>query len=504
MNDKEYAQEFVDLIAESIQLFIDVSEEKLCVLRAHIMYDTSYNTIKTVIDKTKETGVRSFLDEIKRVLNHARTLEEDQKQLQGMLLCRCMDEVVTYESQENVWENGKFSLFSLVTLESDLRPQIIQEMNSNKEKIGLCIAPRFLVSTAIIRNDEEEITRNLYSRDALYGINGSLNNISYYQWDESVPVVHHVVLTERYLSEDDIALDATTVAFTPISDKQDLLNFSEPFAQKIYETSCNVVSVVGLQDAEHIEKNFKKSWMEACKHSVDIFFAPEMLATKKMIEIEDGGSVFLEALLMQAMIEGYYPPRLTIMPTYWKDGRNIAYVFDEMGRLCGMQQKRFPFINVKEKWVENIRVDEQPDVLMIHLKNRQRVAIAICAEFLERDYASQFLCEKLGATLILVPAYSLGEQDFINALSSLKPYGTSVIWGNCCGAAYRNQNNRSRIIGGVSYAGIDSISRLGGVCNCDFECKDREGCTFLIEIPRKVVQNKPMSSEAPRILHLDP
>ena len=141
---------------------------------------------------------------------------------------------------------------------------------------------------------------------------------------------------------------------------------------------------------------------------------------------------------------------------------------------------------------------------MIHIKNQQRVAIAICAEFITNvERISHFLCKQLEATLILVPSYSNGERDFIDSLPTLKPYGTSVIWGNCCGAVYdeQSQGPTQRAIGSCSYAGIDNPNRFGRKVKCNFRCGTSSSCFFVIDIPTIVSQSKVNSSSAPEITH---
>ena len=129
----------------------------------------------------------------------------------------------------------------------------------------------------------------------------------------------------------------------------------------------------------------------------------------------------------------------------------------------------------------------------------------ICAEFLlgMKPYVSEFLCSQLGATLILVPSYSLGEQDFVSALSALKPYGTSVVWGNCCGAVpHKGGQAATRIIGGCSYAGIDEQTRLGSVSECAFHCGECKTCFFMVNIPTRILLEKPDSPQAPTVFHI--
>lgn len=143
---------------------------------------------------------------------------------------------------------------------------------------------------------------------------------------------------------------------------------------------------------------------------------------------------------------------------------------------------------------------------MIHMKNQQRIAIAICAEFIANpERITHFLCEQLCATLLLVPSYSNGERDFIDSLSTLKPYGTSVIWGNCCGAVHDDKPHAhmQRTVGGCSYAGIDCPNRFGTMAKCNFHCGTSSVCFFVVNIPTAVSQGKISPGSIPKIEHIN-
>ncbi len=500
MNNLKNVQKILDFLAEIIGLFVNISKRQLHILQVHPMYEDFYNEIKDKINNIKNGKPEDFINIVEQLITEAKKKKEEQKPLFAMVLCKYIDELITYEPSENsVWENSRFSIHNVISLESELRPLIIHDLNTNKESTGVCIAPRFRVSNARV-SSEIGGERNLYSRDALYGINGLLQHVMYYPYDESEPNVSHIILPER-VRENSVP-EHTKIAFAPLSDRKNMLILSEKMQNKIFDIPCEVIQMKGISDEEHIEKQVVNSWKLACELGVDIYFAPEMLATAKMVEIEDKGSLFLEPLLMQAVANGKLPPRLTIMPTFWKNETNSAYVFDEMGRLCGVQNKGYPYVNVKKRWVEGIRVQNKPDVLLIHIINQQRIAIVICAEFLANSkFIKEFICEKLGATLVLIPAYSEGEQDFLNGISTLRPYGTTVVWGNYCGAPYVDENNNKRVIGGVSYAGMDSVYRMGKACICNFKCKQNTGCIFLIKIPTNIIQTKPETMEPPKISH---
>jgi len=163
-----------------------------------------------------------------------------------------------------------------------------------------------------------------------------------------------------------------------------------------------------------------------------------------------------------------------------------------------------PYIDERNGQAEALEPPPTTEVLIVHLENQQRVAFAICAEFLARpDFIRNFLCGKLGATLILVPSYTHGEQDFVDTLPILKPYGASVVWGNCCGAVTSHDGGAvKRIIGGCNYAGIDGQSRFGSENLCKFQCGKCKTCFFEISIPTDICWDKPDSPQTPKVSHM--
>ena len=104
---------------------------------------------------------------------------------------------------------------------------------------------------------------------------------------------------------------------------------------------------------------------------------------------------------------------------------------------------------------------------------------------------------------MIVPSFSLGEQDFATTIDAVKRFGTSVVWGNCCGAVPAKGNPpMERIVGACSYAGADEIHRFGSVKKCNSSCVGVKSCVFCIELPTRVAQNKPDAMPMPEISHL--
>ena len=235
----------------------------------------------------------------------------------------------------------------------------------------------------------------------------------------------------------------------------------------------------------------------ACAHNVDIVFTPEMLGTTQTEEQTGNYNMFVRQIYMNAVTGGKKPPLITVMPSYWHGGVNSAAILYRDGKILGRQKKYTPYINFKSCSAEGIQLETIKEIYLIHIYGVHRIAISICAEFIS-DFNRNLICEQLGATMIIVPSYSHGERDFTNQSGTLFPYGTSVLWGNCCGAV----THSPRITGGGSLVGSNEIHKMGSVCRCGFSCNSSKGCLFIIDLPLKVTCSKDTLSSLQPIQHI--
>lgn len=494
------AQNYINRMASALRVLAAARREQLQRLLAAAEGERIAAQVRARFDAAACGSEEELLDTIDALLAEMQAAAGTRQRIYAYAISLCMDQRITYDEGERVWKNGRLSLYSLLPIQSDKMGLVITSLNTNRGETGVCLAPKFPVSTAHRPGEEEGEGESLAARGMLYGINERLRCVSYYPWTEGTPNVRHIILPERLLREEGaLPPKRTRIVFSPLTDRQGLLK-TEDALQEIEGESYCVRSVAALTDDAHIERRFAESWLAACEHSPDIFFAPEMLATERMARVENGMSCFLRPLLKRAALSRRRPPRLTLLPTRWENGANALLAFDETGRHLGTQFKRVPYVNRREGYMEALAAPESTDVLLIHLKGYQRVAVVICAEFLQEtaEYVSAFLCAQLGATLIVVPSYSPGEQDFMRALSALRRYGASVVWGNCCAAA----TDAERIIGGCSYAGADELRRFGDACECGFRCDGCEVCFFMLDLPARLLLEKPSSPDAPSIFHV--
>lgn len=505
MGHRDFAQEYINLMAEVLRPLFSISDNRLQRLNAVIDGPKIREEVRNRGNAAKMQGAKPLLIELKEMIAEMNEQPCGKWELYAVALCEWMDQQITYADPSEAISGGMVSLYPLVPVCSNAQPVILSSLNTNVKETGVCVAPKFPVSMAQMRMDGVLEDRKMAMRGTHFGINDRLINVSYYRWNEKTSHVKHVILSERVLIEEDkCPPDHTKIGFSPITNRHDLLK-TEITVEKTDGLQLRRKAVKEITDAGHVETRFSASWLMACEESLDVVFGPEMLATDAMVSVEKQGSKFMKSLLKQAAKRGLRPPRLTILPTHWKDGKNRLLIFDESGKHIGTQCKHIPYVSAKENYEEALQspVEEQ-DILLIHLKNQHRIAIAICAEFLAgmREYVDDFLCAQLGATLILVPSYSDGEQDFVKALARARPYGTTVVWGNCCGAVPNgNGKIRAKIIGGCGCAGVDDLSRFGSEANCGFHCGQYEGCLFTVHIPTRVPMEKPNAQPPPVIGH---
>ena len=461
-------------------------------------------------EEPEEGRVQALLTQIDAIL-YEQT--EVNRVIRAMAIVQDIDSRIVFEKNDNP---HFISLSDLVKMVPDTEDVMkVAALNTNAEETGIVIHPKYPVSHARVLYDQWT-DRSFSVRGIQQGLNARLSHLIYFpaafegRSGESYSYqVYSLIMPERRTikpGENRAGIHTTKIGFTPISDDDTLLVTEQIPAEKMTHTIRQIpyegIAVKAIRDPEKIEKRFERAFYEACKHDLDVFCSVEMLCTNKMKEVTGGQSDYLKDLIRKAKLEGLSVPRLILMPTRWEDKSNYLLIFDENGTLLGKQYKRTPYVDEKNGRVEALDLSKATnEIYLIHLKNRQRIAVVICAEFLANlEYVRDFLCGWLCVTMILVPSYSKGEQDFVASLPIYNNYGVSVVWGDCCGAV-KTQEGGKRIIGGCSYAGTDKINRLGDWVDCQFNCRGKPYCLFKLEFETSVEQEKPGSPDVPIVRH---
>lgn len=422
---------------------------------------------KKEFDSLWKLGIDNFLSGLENKIIQLENSTTQDRYIIAYTFCIKMDEKITYENNNN---QNKMSIFSLVSVKPN-RPTIKSEpLNPNYTETLIEIHPKFEVYN-ILEISEQNKNRELANKDAFTGINGLLKKISYTTHSPKYKI------TDIILDfPDSFTGDSLTIGFSPMTN-QDMLK-SENKQTIVNGLSFEVLASTIRENKEaFLEKRLEDLWIKASKLNADIVFFPEMLGVKSWEIIENSYHPSVKKAFEKVTELGFSPPKLTFLPSFCENYSNSISIVYQDGQALGKQNKQRPFIDRNNYKMEAVTPIETQTIIVVHIPGVHRIAIMICSDYLTCSFDMQRkLFADLGITLLLVPSYSRGEQDFINKLSELKKYGTSVVWGNCCAAT-----KPKRIIGGCSIAALDDLQRFKDYAHCNNECK--KSCLFLIKIP---------------------
>lgn len=493
MPSKQEVSKFMDILAKACSLVCDfpLSYSQLKTL---VGYELEYQQMDTFLD-SNWTGckISDFLDVVEKTVDGLYEVNNQSRYVKALAICIWMDQKVSYVPSTHSKDQKYFSVHSVVKLQQN-QVLAVATLNTNQKETKIQLGPKFEVVHAI--EGEDNRVRSLASRDARFGLNRDMNNVLVAPWSEGLKVENLILPYDSIIGKRDGMLK---IAFLPLSDQGNILRKNECIVTWD-GIELKGVEITGLCHPTLIENRFIESWKEACRQQADIVFAPEMLGTAKIEQTEvhdsNGALTYYNTLIhktaLEMLVREYKsPPNITILPSYWQEGINDASLIDNNGQVLAHQRKHVPFIDTTLHTMEALRKPETTSFILIHIPGMHRIVVQICAEFLDSYDVSNTtqLCSEFGATLVIVPSYTRGEQDFVNELQKLKCYGTTVIWGNYCGAV-----KAPRIIGGCSVAGTDVISRFSDACQCNHSCgPKRSGCVFLTSFPLNLKREKPIS-----------
>lgn len=492
---KEQSVSYMNIIASLLKV---LQEFKLPFQHIHALSD--FEMIAKKVNEEMQASVQqcSNVDELIAILQQRyvdiKNPQNNNSILEAYHLCKWMDQKITYEDIDDVL-TGKLSIYRLIPLTAYNYFEI-EAMNDNYEQVGIWINPKLPIFKSYIVGDEM-VERTTASRAAFYGMNGELLNTCYFVWNKNT-VVHNIIIPYQYEEiegeeERDIKFK---VGFIPVSDRADIIvpTYKEAMDDKYKMKKMYIDSP---QYTEEICNRLRQGLELACSNDVDIVFAPEMLGNEQTEKRTGNYNDYVRPIYVKAVENGNKPPWITIMPSFWHNEVNSATMVFRDGRVMGSQKKYTPYIDFKSCSMEGIKKAKKRDIYLIHVYGVHRIAISICAEFID-GFDNELICGQLGATMIIVPSYSHGERDFINQLGTLFPYGTSVVWGDCCGAI----SHSPKVIGGCSIVGHNEIHRMGDCCQCSYSCASKEGCLFVVDLPLRVEMSKGAVTQHEVIKHI--
>lgn len=493
MTTKEDITKFMNLFACALKIVhkYAVSGIEYTAISHYQLYESK---IKGKLDKiwSKSDNNAIFFQKIGDLINRIDEVGQfEEKYVQAVELCKWLDNKLTYEESE--CSDGIRICFSLNALFHMKLNQAIEinSLNSNVDDTKIWINPKFETFPVFSKSVADERKVKFCNRDAFFEINGDLNSVSYYVVDEKIKIkIKNIIMDPSDLKDED--KESINIFFAPMSDEKDILDY-ENVTIKRYGMSCDGIKIKSLNNAGSLDERFRRDWELACENQADIFFAPEMLGTDKIYEQDDIDSYHKMICNYVSKDINRKVPGLTILPSRWKDFRNVINVIDHEGYIIGEYEKFIPFVDKSGHKIEALKQRDQTEILVFHIPGYHRISLLICAEFIFSDSPClrEFVCKYLQSTLIIVPSYSRGESDFINELPSVSKYGASVIWGDCCGAV----KGTPKAIGGISLIGTKQVELFGGKCKCGFQCDKIKACGFIVKIPLCMEKKKLFSDD---------
>ncbi len=484
-----------NIIARALRVLHEIGQEHFSELYSINDFDAILNKIEGVLDDVWDGDVSTLGRYLESMVGQ---LEEEKNQdiyVKAYGIVVWLDNKFTFLTESKINHDKKLrqgieienyiSLWSYLDLdEIDFRE--IGALNNNYVETGIWINPKLPVRKSYDAYDDGEINKRekpIGNRDAFWGINNMLNNMSYYMWDGKYKI-KNIIMTDTRLAGENAVL---RVAFAPITSKKDVIDCKKVIINRYGITKTGAKIHLNYPEDE-INERMISDWKLACKREADIVFMPEVLGTRKVYGEYQENVDWMGDLYRDNMNNDLHSPIITIWPSYWEDGENSITMTYNDGSVIGIQKKHYPYIDKKNHLEEALKEYNVMEYIVIHIPNVHRVAVLICSEFLldQESKWSDILCRSIGVTLLIVPSYTPGEQDFLNKVSRYNDLGTMVIWGNCCGAS----KSSVKSIGACSKPGSNSIEVFKRNMECNGECKNVKACIFVVKVPLSVLVNK--------------
>lgn len=486
------AQSIINLLARAIGIAEGYSKkDTLTRLSANVNFKPIKQEVDHNLEEQWKCGIQNVLDCIKQYLDKAAILTDDDKYIYATVIALWIDRKISYENP------NRDTLNIAVLLSEASTYSTITHLNSRDsvDETGIWICPKYPCIPVVYEIDDEGKERNtkLFNRDSFHFLNNALNNISYYCLDtKNIDITNIIIKCNGLKIDEDKYL---RIAFAPMSSSKEM-PFKLDYVQK---NSEQFFQIEYIYFPDELTSRFNRDLFLSGINRANIIFFPEMLGVDGMIDEKDSFSHNLKTIGRELVQYGLSLPDIVIFPSIWKSRENFVVVANKNGRILAKQKKLVPYVD-RDKGIENIEIPDIPEIILIHIPGVARIAIAICAQFLderEENY-TDFLCRCLGVNLVIVPSFSKGENDFKRILPSFRKYGTSVVWGNCCGAHPYN----TKIIGGTDIVGLDETFQFGTYAKCrDFCCSNTEACIFTVDIPYRVNRKKLEKAAVPGIIN---
>lgn len=340
------------------------------------------------------------------------------------------------------------------------QPEIktIDALNDNYEETRIAILP--YVDSAWQRKGR--------SSQHGYTINHCMHDLYYIELDhlklpsttDYLQTIHVLVYPDTLYKAQ--SRDSLIVSISPVT-KCEIIE--EIKRQEDKNGNC-YFEVKGLKNSEHIMHCVLSDIDAAVTRETDILIFPELLGSEslneKVLEKVKTGS------------RGEYPSFI-ILPSVWKQNKNVADILLGSGLAVFKQSKQIPM--VFEGACENIHPDNT--LYVIHCPGIGRICVLICKDMLSQKYLDIVLND-IRASLIIVPSFSTGSFDFRNAMVRCQAFDCHVAWINSCAALHLDPQKEKnfKTVGMMLHSGYES-NRIDELIRFD-HCKKRVGniCLF--------------------------
>lgn len=418
-------------------------------------------------------------------------------------ICRWMDQRITYRVERD--EPNKISLYSIIEIDDTCFFEV-GALNDNYADTHVWLNPKFPTRSAYYIDEDggnsgadsaNKRDRHLNNRDALNGINGELQNVSYFSYDGTYEITN-IVISDKFIREK--KEKTLIIAFAPMNilgdpkvdkNKPYLKTSNTTVIRDGYPKDAFTAELVDLDGIAH--NRMMRDWELARRERADVVFMPEMLGDASVDGSDQEKMDWLHAKCIKYIGQHEHVPTLTIWPSYWHDNQNGAAITYRDGSVIGTQYKHYPFViradqskkDQQDSREEAIKHYDINKYYAIHIPGVHRISVLICSEFLSEHMTnwSDILCGSIGVSLLIVPSYSPGEIDFLNDIMRYVDYDTTVVWGNCCSAS----RNCVKSVGAVSKPGSYTMETFGeNRKKCNGVCRADQACIFKINIPLEV------------------
>ncbi|WP_022768207.1 hypothetical protein [Butyrivibrio sp. NC2007] len=464
----------VNLLSIALSILYEFGDDHFTDLFSLENFEEEEESYETLLDSRWNGNLTEFNAFLEGTVNNLKYSNEQSRFIKAYTIAKWLDDKFTYLKPSKAV--GMISLWELCSV-NDTTYIEVGALNSNFRETKIWINPKFPIRTVYDVMDPERPKR-LANRDSFYELNGMLTNYSYFRWDGTRTIKNIIVSDEAILDKGN---DNVVVAFAPVIDRKAFDTNKVIQNKRGYNISAEEI-ILKDEVISFVNERIIDDWRLACSEGVDIIFMPETLGTSRFDGSNPQNVEWISKLCQEQIRKGVVAPSITLWPSVWANRENGITITHSDGSVMGIQYKYIPYSNTKEHIQEALRDYEEKENIIIHIPNVHRISTLICSEFLADSESgwSEILCRCLGVSLLLVPSYTPGEQDFLNKIMEYLNTDTTIMWGNCCGAA----NNFNKCCGAYSKSGRNTMEIFAGG-DCHGKCDGVKACIFVVKIPLK-------------------